>query len=111
MLYPQERDPVSILQRAGWAPGPVRTVSEDLAFTGIQSPDRPARSEPLYRPSYPIPLNTPSDIKKNNVPAHTVKAYRGSRGIVPFTLSLNTVGREWSASRSGRFSPGDEHGH
>jgi len=42
----------SILQEAGWAPGPVWTGEENLAPTGIQSPDRPARSQSLYRLSY-----------------------------------------------------------
>ena len=36
-FYPQERDPVPILQEAGWAPGPVWTAAENLAPTGIQS--------------------------------------------------------------------------
>jgi hypothetical protein len=49
-------DPVSIVQEAGWAPGPVWTVAEILAPTGIRSPDRPARSESLYRLSYSGPL-------------------------------------------------------
>jgi hypothetical protein len=44
-LYPQERDSVPIVQEVGWAPGPVWTVAENLASTGIRSPDRPARSE------------------------------------------------------------------
>ena len=46
------KDPVPIVQEAGWAPGPV--------WTGVKSrplwdsiPDRPARSQSLYRPSYP----------------------------------------------------------
>jgi hypothetical protein len=30
-LYPRERDPVPIVEGAGWAPGPVRTVAENLA--------------------------------------------------------------------------------
>jgi hypothetical protein len=51
-LYPRERDPVPIVQDAGWAPGPVWTYAKNLAFTGIRSPDCPARSESLYRLSY-----------------------------------------------------------
>ena len=47
------KDPVPIVQEAGWAPGPVWTGSESLASTGIRSPDRPARSESLYRLRYP----------------------------------------------------------
>jgi hypothetical protein len=44
-----------IVQEAGWAPGPVWTGAENLTPTGIRSPDRPARSESLYRLSYPGP--------------------------------------------------------
>jgi len=51
-LYPRQRDPVSILQEAGWAPGPVWMGVENLAPTGIRSPDRPDRGESLYRLSY-----------------------------------------------------------
>ena len=47
------KDPVPIVQEAGWAPGPVWTGAENLAPIGIRSPDRPARSESLYRLSYP----------------------------------------------------------
>ena len=49
------KDPVPIVQEGGWAPGPVWKGSENLASTGIRSPDRPARSESLYRLSYPGP--------------------------------------------------------
>jgi hypothetical protein len=35
-------------QEAKQAPGPVWTGAENLAPTGIRSPDRPARSELLY---------------------------------------------------------------
>ena len=47
------KDPVPIVWEAGWAPGPVWTGAENLAPTGILSPDRPARSESLYLLSYP----------------------------------------------------------
>jgi hypothetical protein len=50
-------DPVPIVQEAGWAPGPVLTGAENLATTGIRSPDRSARSESLYRLSYRGPHN------------------------------------------------------
>jgi len=35
------------------APEPVWTGAENLAPTGIRSPDRPARGQSLYRLSYP----------------------------------------------------------
>jgi len=50
---PPRKDPVLIVQEAGWASGPVWTGAENLATTGIRSPDRPARSKSLYRLSYP----------------------------------------------------------
>ena len=46
------KDPVPIVQEAGWAPGPVWTGAENIAPTGIRSPDRPGRSQSLYRLSY-----------------------------------------------------------
>ena len=54
-LYSREKDPVPIVQEAGWVPGPVWTGEENLAPTRIRSTDRPARSESLYRLSYPGP--------------------------------------------------------
>jgi hypothetical protein len=37
----RERNPATIAQEVGWAPGPVWTGAENLASTGIRSPDRP----------------------------------------------------------------------
>jgi hypothetical protein len=39
--YTPGKDPVPIVQEAGWAPGPVWTGAENLALTGIRSPDPP----------------------------------------------------------------------
>jgi hypothetical protein len=50
------KDPVSIVQEAGWAPGPVWTGAENYAPTEIRSQDRPALSQSLYRLSYPAYL-------------------------------------------------------
>ena len=47
------KDPVPIVQEAGWAQRSVWTGEENLASTGIRSPENPARSESLYRLSYP----------------------------------------------------------
>ena len=44
LLFTPGKDPVPILQEAEWAPGPVWKGAENLASTGIRSPDRPARS-------------------------------------------------------------------
>ena len=45
------KDPVLILQEAGWAPGPVWTGGKSRPHRN-SIPDRPARSQSLYRLSY-----------------------------------------------------------
>ena len=52
-FFTSRKEPVPIVYEAGWAPRPAWTGAENLAPTGIRSPDRPARSESLYRLSYP----------------------------------------------------------
>ena len=52
---PPGKEPVPILEEAGWAPGPVWTGGKSRPI-GIRSPDRPARSQSLYRLSYPAHL-------------------------------------------------------
>jgi hypothetical protein len=42
------KDPIPIVPEAGCAPGPDWTGEENLASTGIRSPDRPARSQLLF---------------------------------------------------------------
>ena len=61
-LFTPGKDQVPIIQEAGWAPGPVWTGVENLATTGIRSPDRPAGSESLYRLSYPAHIQLKSVI-------------------------------------------------
>ena len=51
------KEPVLIVQEAGWAPGSVWTGAENLAPTGIRSPGRPARRQSLHRLSYPAHSN------------------------------------------------------
>ena len=46
------KDPVPILQDDGWAPGPVWTGGKSRPHRD-SIPDRPARSQSLYRLSYP----------------------------------------------------------
>ena len=52
-LFTLAKDPIPIVQEAGWAPGPFWTGAEILANTGIRSPDLPALSQSLYRLRYP----------------------------------------------------------
>jgi hypothetical protein len=48
---PREKDPVN--QEDGQAPGLVMSGVKYLAPAAIRSPDRPARSDSLYRLRYP----------------------------------------------------------
>ena len=50
-LFTPGKDPVPIVQEAGWALRPVRTGGKSRP-TGIRSPDRPSRSQSLYWLSY-----------------------------------------------------------
>ena len=52
-LFAPGKDPVAIVQEAGWAPVPVWIGAENLAPTEIRCPDRLARSQSLYRLRYP----------------------------------------------------------
>ena len=49
------KDPVPILQEALWAPGPVWTGGKSRPYRD-SIPDRPARSQSLYRLSYPADI-------------------------------------------------------
>jgi hypothetical protein len=49
-------DLVSIVEEAGWAPGPVWAGAENLAPTGFRSLDHPANSKLLYQLCYPVPI-------------------------------------------------------
>ena len=66
-LFTSRQDLVPIVQEAGWAPGPVWTGAENLAPTGIRSLDRPARSQSLYRLSYPAQLFEDVSLKRHTV--------------------------------------------
>jgi hypothetical protein len=46
---PLGRDPVPVIQEAGWTTGPVWTSAENLATIRTRFPDRAVRSESLYR--------------------------------------------------------------
>ena len=51
-LFTPGKDPVPIVQQAEWAPGPVWTGGKSRPHRD-SIPDRPARSQSLYRLSYP----------------------------------------------------------
>jgi len=65
----QRHDPVALTpgkarytmyRRLDGPPGPVWTGAENLAHTKIRSPDRPSRSESLYRLNYRGPPSRPA---------------------------------------------------
>jgi len=87
-LFTPGKDPVPIVQEAGWAPGSVWTGAENLVPIRIRSPDRPARSQLLYRIRYPAYID--GNGKGKVVPVHLMKANRGSRGICPPILTFDT---------------------
>ena len=59
--FPPGKDHVPNVQEDGWFSGQVWTCILNLASTGICLPDRPARSNSLYRLSY-RPSRLPSEI-------------------------------------------------
>ena len=83
-LFTPGKDPVPIVQEAGWAPGPVWTGAENLAPTGIRSPDRPAHSQSLYRLSYSAHCNktggTIKGDKKKYYPSFGLPNWRLAKG-------------------------------
>ena len=87
-LFTPKKDPVPIVQEAGWDPGPVWTGAESLVPTGIRSPDSPARNQSLYRLRYPAQLSWPCV-------CHNDVRRRGS--ITPPILCLCTRYR-WAVS-------------
>jgi len=118
-LFTPGKDPVPIVQEVGWAPGTVWTGAENLVPTGIRSPDRPARSQSLYRLSYPALLRYAKDNMKLNslnmyftilqkvlerrlgetdsatqrgrvVTVHLTKAFTQRRRITPLILNLGS---------------------
>jgi hypothetical protein len=74
-LFTPGKDTVPILQEAGRTQGPVWTGAENFEPTGIRSPDLPARSQSLYRLSYP----SPSVSRGGNYTVHTTASRRSRR--------------------------------
>ena len=60
--FTPRKDPVPILQEAGWAPGPVWTDGKSRPHRD-SNPDRSARGQSLYRLSYPAHLLRIREVK------------------------------------------------
>ena len=54
-VFTPGKDPVPIVQMAGWAPGPVWTGAENHGPIGIRSLDRPVRSSVAIPTELPGP--------------------------------------------------------
>ena len=63
---PRVKTRYPLYRRLGGTLGPVWTGVENLASTGIRSPDRPARSESLYGVSYHGSHNNNNNNTSNN---------------------------------------------
>ena len=102
------KDTLPILQEAGWAPGPVRTGGKSRP-NRHSIPDRPARSQSLYRLSYPAQNNrctrynfliatdrsasSPSvcAVTRLDLPCHCLKAMVSSETFISITDLFNII--------------------
>ena len=75
----QERDPVPIVQEAGWALGPYWRGADNLLPTGIWSHDHPTRGESLYLMSYPGRLKI-----------YELKLHEAINGLIHLVHDLST---------------------
>jgi len=80
-LFTPGKDPVPIVQEAGWTPGPVWTGAENHAPTGIRSLDCPARSQSLYRLRYL---------------AHSPRVVTGNWLVKNYTLTKRLQYKTWT---------------
>jgi hypothetical protein len=97
-LFSPGKDPVPIVQEAGWVPGPVWTGAENLAPIGIRSPHRQARSQSIYRLRYPVHWGS------NNLDKiHIWPSLNFSKLVCVFVMyrceSLSYILGEWPGSR------------
>ena len=92
------KDPVSILQEAGWAPGPVWTGGSRPHRGSI--PDRPAHSQSLYRLSYPahkrMEVHTTNYILDNNSP-QSCRSSNSSSIVSRYHKSLTIPCPSWAS--------------
>jgi len=94
-----------IVQEAGWASGPVWTGVEKVQFltdTGVRTPNRPARSEPLYRLRHPGPLTAGNSFFFNFFPPRYLPLpWRELWGsFTPAHCVINTAYQEKGKARS-----------
>jgi hypothetical protein len=97
-LYPRERSgPHCVQTFPGWTPGQVWTDAEILASTGIRFPDRLARSESLYRLSYPGPHSI-----YINIYIYTHSAYKSLWHLLTYSMEQSP---SWEGSAASQEIP------
>jgi hypothetical protein len=89
------KEPVPIVHEAGWASGPVWTGAENLASTGIRSPDLSARNESLYRLHYPGSTIIIIIIIIIVMPRLTKIIRSGSHSLAEIFVSRNVISRRF----------------
>ena len=89
---PPGKDPVPILQKSGWAPGPIWTGGKSRPHRD-SIPDRPARSQSLYRLSYRAhkSLSYCSPKKKSKFPLSTALCHRSTFLTKDLILPLSLI--------------------
>jgi len=94
---PQGKRPDTHCCEAGWTQGPVWKGAENIALTGIRSPNRSACRESLYRLSYPGPqdhvLRTFNPLTRND-PYRGRSAPLTSKRCILYIYSTN-IGTEY----------------
>jgi hypothetical protein len=83
-LFTPGKDPVPIVQGAGWAPGPVCIGVENPAPTGIRPPNCSYCNQSLYRLRYPVHTACPLLLPKQIL-------YRGRYGTSAFRFYHSVV--------------------
>jgi len=101
---PPEKTRYPLCRRLGGPLGPVWTGAENLAPTGIRFPDRPARSESLYRLSYTGPSHSHIAILNRN--KTQMKFLRHLLGITKLDKEINHCIR--GKKRSREYSKGNK---
>ena len=90
--------PIPIVQETGWAPGPVWANAEIIALTGTRPPDRPTRSESLYRLSYTVPRVTVYRSAKKKI-KKAILLHKSSSDRFSDSSNLNFIGAKFNARR------------
>ena len=94
------KDPVPILQETGWAPGPVWTGGKSRPHRD-SIPDRPARSQSLYRLSYPAHERISGEEKKNGDDHNEIVLRETIQAEYPRISTVAT----WSYRKANKLQP------